>query len=143
MKRLLVFFFLTTFAIIALAKDPAPFLKSAAMPFYPPLARQARIEGEVRLRFHINEQGSTEKIDVLSGHPMLKHAAVENIGTWKFGWPNPCSCNVEQEAVLVYKLADERTKPVSRKATVTWLENYHIEIEADPAPIIMDSTAVQ
>ena len=42
-----------------LGADPEPYLKSAPMPFYPALARQARIEGKVTLRFVVNEQGDT------------------------------------------------------------------------------------
>jgi len=59
------------------------------MPFYPPLARQARIEGKVQLHYTVNEQGDTSEIEAVTGHPMLKQAAIENVEGWKFGWPNP------------------------------------------------------
>ncbi len=38
------------------AADTVPHFKSAAMPFYPPLARQARIEGKVTLRFTVKRE---------------------------------------------------------------------------------------
>jgi TonB family protein len=47
-------------------------------PIYPPLARQARITGDVRIQLLIRRDGSVESADVVSGHPMLKQAALES-----------------------------------------------------------------
>jgi outer membrane biosynthesis protein TonB len=41
-------------------------------PLYPPLARQARIMGDVKLRIGIRRDGTVATADVISGHPMLK-----------------------------------------------------------------------
>ena len=54
------------------AADTEPHFKSAAMPFYPPLARQARIEGKVTLRFTVNENGETADVEATSGHKLLR-----------------------------------------------------------------------
>ena len=56
--------------------EPEPFLKSAPMPFYPPLCRQARIQGQVILHFTINERGDTSDVEAVTGPPMLQRAAV-------------------------------------------------------------------
>ena len=50
---------LLLFSVSLFAADTEPHFKSAAMPFYPPLARQARIEGKVFLRFTVDEKGET------------------------------------------------------------------------------------
>ena len=40
-------------------------------PIYPPLARQARVQGAVELRAIISKAGTIENLIVVSGHPML------------------------------------------------------------------------
>jgi TonB family protein len=47
-------------------------------PAYPPLARQARIMGDVKLQVGIRQDGSVASGDVVSGHPMLKQAALDS-----------------------------------------------------------------
>lgn len=47
-------------------------------PIYPPLARQARIMGDVNLKLSIRPDGSVESAEVISGHPILKLAALES-----------------------------------------------------------------
>jgi TonB family protein len=47
-------------------------------PAYPPLARAARITGEVRISVHLRQDGSVESAEVIDGHPMLKQAALES-----------------------------------------------------------------
>lgn len=51
---------------------------------YPPLARQARIQGTVVLNVLINNNGDIEHLTVFSGHPMLVPAAVEAVKHWKY-----------------------------------------------------------
>jgi len=86
--------------------EPEPFLKSAPMPFYPPLCRQARIQGQVILHFTINERGDTSDVEAVTGPPMLQRAAVEEVQSWKFSWDHPCACQVKREVVFVYAFGD-------------------------------------
>jgi periplasmic protein TonB len=53
-------------------------------PSYPPLARQARIQGTVILRAVISKDGSIENLQLVSGHPMLAPAAIEAVKQWKY-----------------------------------------------------------
>jgi len=53
-------------------------------PNYPSIAKQARIQGEVLLRAMISRDGTIENLQVLSGHPMLAHAAVEAVRQWRY-----------------------------------------------------------
>lgn len=53
-------------------------------PNYPPLARQARVQGTVLLEATIGKDGSIENLHVISGHPMLVSAAVEAVKQWKY-----------------------------------------------------------
>lgn len=53
-------------------------------PIYPPLARQARIQGTVVLKAKINQTGDVVSLELVSGHPMLAPAAIEAVKQWKY-----------------------------------------------------------
>jgi protein TonB len=53
-------------------------------PVYPPLARQARIQGTVLLRAQISKDGSIENLQLVSGHPMLVQSALDAVRQWKY-----------------------------------------------------------
>jgi TonB family protein len=53
-------------------------------PMYPPLARQARIQGSVILKIVINKGGDVRDVQLYSGHPMLAPAAIEAVMQWKY-----------------------------------------------------------
>jgi protein TonB len=53
-------------------------------PNYPPLARQARIQGVVVLQAQISKDGNIENLQLISGHPMLAPAAIEAVKQWKY-----------------------------------------------------------
>src|SRR5215468_6256920 len=53
-------------------------------PTYPPLARQARIQGTVVLQAQISKSGDIENLQLVSGHPMLAPAAIEAVKQWKY-----------------------------------------------------------
>jgi TonB family protein len=48
-------------------------------PAYPPLARQARITGDVKIQVTIRQDGSVASVEVISGHPLLKQAALDSV----------------------------------------------------------------
>jgi TonB family protein len=69
--------------------DSAPFVAdlrpiSTVNPAYPPLARQARIQGVVVMRALIDTEGKVENLRVLSGHPLMVQAAVEAVKQWVY-----------------------------------------------------------
>ena len=53
-------------------------------PAYPPLARQARIQGTVLLQAEISKDGTIENLHLISGHPMLAPAAIEAVKQWRY-----------------------------------------------------------
>lgn len=53
-------------------------------PAYPPLARQARIQGTVLLQAEISKDGTIENLRLISGHPMLAPAAIEAVKQWRY-----------------------------------------------------------
>ena len=59
-------------------------LKSAQPPGYPALARQARVEGVVKLNAVVGKDGSVQNLSVVSGHPLLIPAAIEAVKHWTY-----------------------------------------------------------
>jgi protein TonB len=53
-------------------------------PTYPPLARQARIQGTVVLAAVISKAGTIDNLKLLSGHPMLVQAAIDAVSQWRY-----------------------------------------------------------
>lgn len=53
-------------------------------PVYPPLAKQARIQGVVHLATTIAADGTVQNIEVISGHPLLVPAAMEAVKQWLY-----------------------------------------------------------
>jgi protein TonB len=62
----------------------AALLISQAKPVYPPLAKQARIQGTVKFAAIIADDGTMRDLQVISGHPLLVPAAIEAVKTWKY-----------------------------------------------------------
>jgi TonB family protein len=90
-------FFLLTFCIsLAASQEPSPdavnvdskvmggSLLKKVQPSYPPLARQARIQGTVVLSALINKSGDITDLTLISGHPMLAPAAIAAVSQWKY-----------------------------------------------------------
>ena len=57
---------------------------SKPQPDYPAVAKQLKVEGTVELNATVNEDGTVEKADVLSGNPILAKAAADTLKKWKF-----------------------------------------------------------
>jgi protein TonB len=65
-------------------------------PSYPPLAKQARIQGHVMLQAEISKDGTIQNLQLISGHPMLAPAAIEAVKQWRY---KPYLLNGEPVAV--------------------------------------------
>ena len=53
-------------------------------PVYPPLARQTRIQGTVRLHAIIGRDGLVKQLEVVSGHPLLLQSALDAVRKWQY-----------------------------------------------------------
>jgi len=53
-------------------------------PAYPPLARQARIQGVVRFNAVIGRDGTIQNLTLVSGHPLLVPSATEAVRQWRY-----------------------------------------------------------
>ena len=81
-------------------------LINRTMPRYPPLARQARVQGRVLLEAIIGEDGPIQKLRAISGHPLLVPAALLAVKQWRYrptllnGQPVPVITQVEVRFTL-------------------------------------------
>jgi protein TonB len=62
----------------------AAMLLRQAKPLYPPLARQARIQGTVKLQAIISRDGTIQQLQVMQGHPLLVPNALEAVKQWVY-----------------------------------------------------------
>ena len=53
-------------------------------PEYPPIAKQLKIVGEVELEALVTEGGTVEKVNIVSGNPVLTRPASDAVKKWKF-----------------------------------------------------------
>ena len=59
-------------------------LISKVTPAYPPLAKQARIQGTVRFTVIIGKDGTVQNLELVSGHPLLVPAATDAVRQWVY-----------------------------------------------------------
>ncbi len=59
-------------------------LVNRVQPLYPPLARQTRISGTVKLHAIIGKDGTVQQLQVVSGHPLLVQAALDAVKQWRY-----------------------------------------------------------
>jgi TonB family protein len=57
---------------------------SKVQPEYPNAARQLKIEGSVEVEAVVSESGAVEKVNIVSGNPVLTRPAAEAVKRWKF-----------------------------------------------------------
>lgn len=107
-----------------------------AEPRYPPLAPQARIQGDVEVTVGVRRDGSVELAVIASGHAMLKEAALESAQNSQY------ECRGCNEAVTSYSLVytsqlatGDANQP--QAAAVTQSGN-HVTVVAEPTVAIFD-----
>lgn len=53
-------------------------------PQYPPLAKQARVQGTVKFQAIIGKDGTIQNLQLISGHPLLVPAATDAVKQWMY-----------------------------------------------------------
>jgi TonB family protein len=59
-------------------------LISSVLPAYPPLAKQARIQGIVVAEAVIGPQGNVEDVRIVTGHPLLRQPTIDAVKHWVY-----------------------------------------------------------
>ncbi|HLY61433.1 MAG TPA: TonB family protein [Terriglobia bacterium] len=77
-------------------------------PLYPPLAKVAKIEGTVKLRITVEENGEVSDVRVESGNELLAKAAMEAVRQWKYArQPDEVESTVTVNFTLAKETSDE------------------------------------
>ncbi len=85
-------------------------------PVYPPLAREGRIQGVVRLSAIISKDGSVRELDLIGGHPLLVPAAINAVKQFvyrpflKDGQPVEVAATIVVQFTLVNKPPNQGAK---------------------------------
>jgi TonB family protein len=93
-------------------------------PVYPKLAKQAHIQGTVRLAALIDDTGTVERLKLISGHPFLVKAAFDAVKQWLY---QPATYNGVPVAVVTtidvaFNLGiGEPLPPDKRDASRAWV----------------------
>ena len=53
-------------------------------PVYPPIAKTARVQGNVVLQAEISKEGTIQNLRVLSGPPLLIQSALDAVKQWRY-----------------------------------------------------------
>jgi protein TonB len=64
--------------------QPEPPLIRKVAPVYPPLAKQARIQGVVVMNAVLAKDGTVQDLAVVSGHALLVQAALDAVRQWVY-----------------------------------------------------------
>src|SRR5215470_16164374 len=109
-----------------------------ADPSYPPLALQARIQGEVQIAIGVRKDGTLESASITSGHPVLGRAALESAQNSEY------ECQRCTEAVTSYSLVytfrfDSPSTGQSRAMPVTQIGNHITVIDELPTITVTNS----
>jgi protein TonB len=54
------------------------------MPVYPPLAKSARVQGNVEFTAIIGKDGAIRELKLVRGHPLLVNAAKQAVEQWRY-----------------------------------------------------------
>lgn len=97
-------------------------------PVYPPLAKAARIAGSVVVEVTVDEEGNVISARVISGHPLLKDAAVAAARRWTFSPTTLESVAVKVIGTITFNfhLVDEEEIEAARE-----------KVNANPASAVM------
>lgn len=107
--------------------EPVPRVLQHSDPVYPPLARQTRTQGDVRVKVTTDGESVRDAV-AQTCHPLLCKAAEENVRTWKFASSTPCTFYV----TFRYKLFEAAVE-------VEFLESAGIvEVLASPPKLTVD-----
>ena len=83
--------------------------KTSVQPFYPQLAKQAHIQGVVKLNATIGKEGNVVNLTVISGHPLLVPAAIEAAKQWTYEptLVNGAPVQTQTEININFSLSDQ------------------------------------
>lgn len=109
----------------------APKVLLPNVPFYPPLARAACVQGTVAVVVEVNVLGIVTGTDILYGHPLLRRGAEEAAGKWVF---EPAAGDVKnRREVLKFFFRVMPFETPLKRLKVVFITPTEIEVRSHPA----------
>jgi TonB family protein len=133
-RQLFLSFIVIALTRICIAQSGEAWIPSKVLGIvYPKLARYSQLEGDVKAKCSIKEDGSVTKVEILSSpHPLLSNEVKSNLLQWKFRHSG--SGNPSNEIVVIYTFKFSGVCDDERfcKETEFWYEYpYHVIVLAD------------
>jgi hypothetical protein len=126
MLRLRSFLFVFWLTVSASAQTPnEPALKSHDALVYPPIARAARVSGQVTVEFSINDKGDAVDIIATDGPAMLKGSAANFVSSWKFDLSDAAAAGAKYHATIQYKAVQGIIDPRDYLNPVVHSDSFH------------------
>src|SRR4051794_22617117 len=119
------------------AKPPEVLL--IAPPKYPPLARQAQIQGTVAVQVQLDASGSVQHLHIIQGHPVLTDGLFDSLEKWQFSCPS-AQCATRFTVTFQFVLAGQRGEP---QPVITLDLPSRVLITAHPPILISDDVTIQ
>jgi Ca-activated chloride channel homolog len=88
-------------------------------PAYPPIAKSARGQGAVQIQVTISESGEVMNAQALSGHPMLREAALQAAKQWRFKPAELSGVPVKTQGLLTFNFAQGKTATPGETVSMT------------------------
>lgn len=124
-----------------LVAQKEPVLVSRSMPTYPPIARAARVSGQVDVEFLINDKGETASVAATDGPAMLRGSAEDFVRSWKFdlgvaSW----STETKYRTAIEYKVISGATRPSDGPNLIIHADSFHdFEVTVLVADVLVDA----
>jgi TonB family protein len=134
MKRIFQAFLVLSFACVSFGQNlPKPTLVSAQLPRYPVLARLTHTQGEVKVDFVLNAGGEPVSVIVVSGNPLLKAAAEENVKSWRFELPKDLHrTEWSYSTTISFKISGDEEPYEAPKLSVVMNSFSYVEVITNP-----------
>src|SRR4029453_14093680 len=88
-------------------------------PAYPPIAKSARAQGAVQIQVTISESGEVMNAQAISGHPMLREAALQAAKQWRFKPTEISGVPVKTQGLLTFNFVQGKTAMPGESVSMT------------------------
>ena len=109
------------------APNDQPPVVAAVAPIFPPIARQARVEGDVKVEVKIDKNGTVQSTKIISGHPLVQRASETAATKWRFGslGQEPSVRTVQ----LTFRFDCVDRDKLAADSTITFIPPYEVEVK--------------